>query len=76
MKTYYVTFYSHFSAIAFSKTYTADSVTLMPVPRALSSSCGTCAKLVINHEYTDFTHDGIEAVYLYEDESYHPIYQA
>lgn len=76
MKTYYITFYSHFCAIAFSKTHTAGSVTLMPVPRALSSSCGTCARLVIPHEYTGFTQDGIEAVYLYEDEAYHLIRQA
>lgn len=43
----YVTFYSHYGAIQFKKTLEerSISVTLMPVPRFLSSSCGTCARI-------------------------------
>ena len=45
MADYIVTFYSHFGAMRFKKELEASSirVSLMPVPRFLSSSCGTCA---------------------------------
>lgn len=47
MNQYIITFYSHFGAIRFKKNYEKNgiAVTLMPVPRFLSSSCGTCAEL-------------------------------
>lgn len=38
------TFFSHFGAIRFSRDCRgkAENIRLMPVPRNLSSSCGTC----------------------------------
>lgn len=44
--TYIVTFYSHFGAIRFKKYCEAKGFTaqVMPVPRDLSSSCGTCVR--------------------------------
>lgn len=43
---YVVTFFSHYNAVLFSRNAKAQgiAVTLCPVPRALSSSCGTCAR--------------------------------
>lgn len=40
------TFYSHFGAIRFKKSCESIGVPaqLMPVPRDLSSSCGTCVR--------------------------------
>ena len=40
------TFYSHFGAVSFKKTCDRERIParLMPVPRALSSSCGTCVR--------------------------------
>ena len=60
----YVTFYSHYGAIQFKKTMEKRGipVTLMPVPRFLSSSCGTCARI----EGTlpgDVSMEDIEGVY-------------
>lgn len=45
MKQFVATFYSHFGAIRFKKELDAKyiPVRLGPVPRNLSSSCGTCA---------------------------------
>ncbi|MCR5325110.1 MAG: DUF3343 domain-containing protein [Lachnospiraceae bacterium] len=47
MTDYIVTFFSHFGAMRYKKE--ADNAgldaVLMPVPRYLSSSCGTCVKL-------------------------------
>ena len=43
----YVTFFSHYGAIQFKKVLEKRGipVVLMPVPRFLSSSCGTCARV-------------------------------
>ena len=42
---YIATFYSHFGAIRFKKLCEKEGilVKVLPVPRTLSSSCGTCA---------------------------------
>lgn len=43
---YIATFYSHYGAIRFKKLCDAKSYSarIMPVPRDLSSSCGTCVQ--------------------------------
>lgn len=43
---YIATFYSHFGAISFKKLCDREGAParIMPVPRSLSSSCGTCVK--------------------------------
>lgn len=43
---YLATVYSHFGAIRYKRSCEAAgiSATLMPVPRSLSSSCGTCVR--------------------------------
>lgn len=43
---YIATFYSHFGAIRFKKLCDTKGFTarIMPVPRDLSSSCGTCVQ--------------------------------
>ena len=44
MKQYIATFFSHFGALRFQKLCTklGYEAQLAPVPRSLSSSCGTC----------------------------------
>lgn len=46
MKTYIATFYSHFDALMFYRSVSTQHIVAktMPVPRALSSSCGTCVQ--------------------------------
>lgn len=46
MKKYIATFYSHFGAIRFKKLcgQKGYEARMMPVPRDLSSSCGTCVQ--------------------------------
>lgn len=46
MYTYIATFYSHFAAMQFQRLCGSLGVAarLMPVPRSLSSSCGTCVR--------------------------------
>ena len=52
VETYIATFYSHFGAMSFKKKCDKEGYTavIMPVPRNLSSSCGTCVKFTGNWE--------------------------
>lgn len=47
--TYIAAFFSHFGATRFRRLCQEKhvSVELMPVPRAISSSCGTCARFSV-----------------------------
>ncbi|MCL2068991.1 MAG: DUF3343 domain-containing protein [Oscillospiraceae bacterium] len=44
MNRYIATFYSHFGAMMYCKALTAQGIAarLMPAPRKVSASCGTC----------------------------------
>lgn len=44
--TYISTFFSHFGAVAWKRFCDAHQIParMMPVPRSLSSSCGTCVR--------------------------------
>lgn len=46
MNTYIATFFSHFGAVRFGRQLRELGVehALMPVPRRVSSSCGTCVR--------------------------------
>ena len=52
MMTYIATFYSHYGAIQFRKNCEKMHLEalVMPVPRNLSSSCGTCVRFVAEGE--------------------------
>lgn len=52
MKTYIATFSSHFDAMRFHR-FCRDQqweAEMMPVPRQLSSSCGTCVRFTTDKE--------------------------
>lgn len=50
---YIATFFSHFGAIRFKRECQREgmSACLMPVPRSLSSSCGTCVRFQGPEDY-------------------------
>ena len=82
MITYIATFYSHYGAIQFRRNCQAMNLSaeVMPVPRDLSSSCGTCVKFLLEEDIEQFVQSGIfdedvDTVYLVEDDSYTPVYQ-
>lgn len=54
---YIATFYSHFGAIRFKKECQKKEIRAeaMPVPRDLSSSCGTCVKFETEQDISDFS---------------------
>jgi len=68
MKHYVITFFSHYDALIFFK-FLKESGTrakLMPVPRKVSASCGTCVSLMAEREVNLDGYE-TEAVYLESD---------
>ena len=65
MNKYISTFHSHFGAMMYFKALKKQGVTakLMPVPRNVSSSCGTC----VRYEHVsavDFSDCELDSVYI------------
>ncbi len=67
------TFANHYGAMLFRKTVGAGC-TLRPVPRALSSSCGTCA-MFEGPFRKEYVNDNLEAVYEMEGGKYTKVYE-
>ena len=65
MQTYIATFFSHFGAIRFSKQLKSEGIAakLMPVPRRVSSSCGTCVRYLGEDPSFAAMDEDVEAVY-------------
>ena len=80
MNTYIITFYSHFSAIGFQKAMKKIGIkaTLMPIPRHLSSSCGTCVKVYLNdlNTHTIIKYDGIEKIFEINEQDVIMVYES
>ncbi|MDO4581667.1 MAG: DUF3343 domain-containing protein [Bacillota bacterium] len=77
---YIATFYSHFGALRFKKACQAAGMeaAVMPVPRELSSSCGSCVKFDSTADYADY-HDPygeIEQIVRLQGRDYLPVYRA
>lgn len=69
---YVVTFYSHFGAVSFAQSLKGrgcDCV-LRPVPRKLSSSCGSCAFVTTEIDITDFADDSVDGIYSVRGDDY------
>ena len=76
MKQYIATFFSHFGAVRFQRLcvergYEAQ---LAPVPRRLSSSCGTCVKY--EGECPEATPKEVEQIVAVMDDGYKQLYRA
>lgn len=76
---YIATFYSHFGAMRFKKLCDSRSITarIMPVPRNLSSSCGTCVQCEGALVSTDeIQRDEVEQIVEITPAGYRQLYQA
>lgn len=67
------TFANHYGAMIFKKKV-GSGCTLRPVPRALSSSCGTCA-FFEGPFLEDYVNENLEAVYEIQGEKYKRVYE-
>ena len=65
MNEYIATFHTHLAALLTSQTLTSRGVQarMMPVPRKLSSSCGTCVRYLATDAHLDAMDEDMEAVY-------------
>ena len=65
MKEYIATFHTHLSALMTSRSLTGLGVKaqMMPVPRKLSSSCGTCVYYLAESSHLQAMDEDVEAVY-------------
>ena len=65
MREYIATFHTHLSALMTSRNLTSLGVRarMMPVPRKLSSSCGTCVRYFAKDANLDAMDADVEAVY-------------
>ena len=65
MNEYIATFHTHLSALMTSRNLTGRGVKaqMMPVPRKLSSSCGTCVRYLAEDPNLSAMDEDVEAVY-------------
>lgn len=65
MSEYIATFHTHLSALISCRSLTAlgAEAQMMPVPRALSSSCGTCVRYRSDDAHPEAMDEDVEAVY-------------
>ncbi|MEG1276043.1 MAG: DUF3343 domain-containing protein [Ruthenibacterium sp.] len=62
---YTATFFSHFGALRFARALTQEGIAyhMMPVPRALSSSCGTSVRFACAQPPAHLVTEELEAIY-------------
>ena len=65
MREYIATFHTHLSALMTNRALTALGVRaqMMPVPRKLSSSCGTCVRYMAEEPNLNAMDEDVEGVY-------------
>ena len=74
---YIVTFFSHFGAVRYKQQCSEQGITcrMMPVPRDLSSSCGTCVRCDDNYlPPAGASAEEIEQVAAWDGHSYTTVY--
>ncbi|MDO5112309.1 MAG: DUF3343 domain-containing protein [Clostridia bacterium] len=71
---YIATFHTHFAAQAFARRLTKESVEarMMPVPRSLSASCGTCVAFSYAGDFHPLLVQDTQGVYAVENGAYTP----
>lgn len=75
---YIATFFSHFGAVRFERQLRKAGMRgkAMPVPRNLSSSCGTCVQYEGEHWIPEDRHGEIEQIVIVEENGYRCVYRA
>lgn len=79
MNQYIATFYSHYGAIRYKKICEELGLKakVMPVPRSLSSSCGTCVGYDSDEHIIDENYaDELEQIVIVEKDGYKSVYSS
>lgn len=76
--TYIATFYTHFGAMSFQRERKRRGLEaqMMPVPRALSASCGVCVRFEQTQEPQERDAVDLEGLYAEEGGAYRAVYRA
>lgn len=76
--TYIATFFTHFGAMSFQRERKRQGLggQMMPVPRALSASCGVCVRFEQAQEPQPQGAVDLEGIYIEESGGYRAIYRA
>ena len=74
---YIVTFHSHFGATRFARGLRGKNVpcALKPVPRRVSSSCGTCAQFETEDDALALMTGDVDALYRRAGEDYEQLWK-
>ena len=77
MKEYIATFHTHLSALLTSRALTTLGIRaqMMPVPRKLSSSCGTCVRFEMAFDAASMQDEDLEKVVTVEGEVFTTIFE-
>lgn len=69
------TFHTHFGALSFQRRLKklGEKAVMMPVPRSLSASCGTCVRFQTPFD-SAMADEDLDRVYAVEGECYREIY--
>lgn len=72
MEQYIATFHTHLAALRTSRTLTARGIParMMPVPRKVSSSCGTCVSYEAAEPMTECMDEDTESIFRAADGGY------
>ena len=72
------TFYTHFGALTFQREQKRQGLNaqMMPVPRALSASCGVCVRFAQEEEPQVEGATDLEGLYQEENGGYRCVFQA
>ncbi|MFI3312719.1 MAG: DUF3343 domain-containing protein [Eubacteriales bacterium] len=75
MNQYVATFHTHFSAMQSCRELKKVGVSarMAPVPRQLSSSCGTCVRYSGDDPKKSLLHEDLEEIYVVLHENYQKI---
>lgn len=75
MEEWIATFYSHFGAISFKRKCDKEGIAakIMPVPRSLSSSCGTCVKFAGVQQSLNWVSEELEQIVEISGESQYKV---
>ena len=76
MEQYLATFHTHLSAMLSCQSLQKKGLAarMTPVPRSLSSSCGTCVRYTADADRRELLDHDLEAVYLDHEGSYTLVY--
>ncbi|MDD5924282.1 MAG: DUF3343 domain-containing protein [Clostridia bacterium] len=78
MNSYLITFFTHYGAISTKKRLQDISITsqIAPIPRKISSSCGTCLIYESDSPHRELIDMDFEAVYLLENDEYTLLFES